>query len=275
MALDDLGRLASAVEDNWCDAWLSLGRLRVVPETHAEACPQYVRVWTPGAPEMLLNIVMRFRSASEVHVADIEQAIEPFRANNLPFQWWLTPGTDPPGLRSSLRAIGMQTWGGSAAMTLNLTSWQATPPPLVPNAALRAVRSVEDGAQALDVICTVFSVPAGPMARWTIQNPAFTLYIGTLGDHVAAALATLRQGKTIGFYHVATMPRARRRGLAGNLMALALRDAQSAGCTLATLTATPEARHLYELLGFRTCGSIEQWVPGSALSWQLMYGGAQ
>lgn len=272
MTLDHLTRKALAVEDNWTAAWITLGAVRVPPLTHVEQSPEFVRVYTPGAPEMLLNMVIRYRSRGDVDISDVERVIQPYRLHRLPFQWWLTLGTEPNGLRQALRALGMQSWGGSTSMILDLDGWQPRYAPPGQHITIGRVATPEDASTALRVICDVFFVPASPMARWTIENPAFDVYCAHLGGRLVAALVTLRQGMTVGVYHVATLAGARRRGIAGNLLIHALREAQRAGCTTSTLTATPEARHLYEQLGYRACGTIEQWIPGPALTNALLHG---
>ena len=273
MGMDDMQRMARAVEDNWSAAWATLGRLPDAPQTHVDDTPDFVRVYTPGSPEMLLNLLMRYTSSAPVEPDDVERAIAPYRAHRLPFQWWLTLGLEPPDLRQCLRAIGMQhAWGGATSMTLPLEGWTPRYRAPAPDTLLGSVVTPEDEREALRVICEVFFVPSAPMARWTIQNPAFEVYCARLNGRVVCALATLRRAEVVGVYHVATLPSARRRGIAGNLLLLALHAAQEAGCTLATLTATPEARHLYERLGFRACGTIEQWIPGPELSYSLLQG---
>jgi predicted acetyltransferase len=74
----------------------------------------------------------------------------------------------------------------------------------------------------------------------------------------------------VGVYNVATAGVARRRGIAGNLVIQALREAAGQGARLATLTATPQALRLYGELGFRSVGVIEQWLPGPRLARQLV-----
>jgi ribosomal protein S18 acetylase RimI-like enzyme len=158
-------------------------------------------------------------------------------------------------------------------MTLSLVGWQPHYPSIAGGACtLARVASPEDGNAALQVICAVFFVPREPMARWTTLNPETHIYLAYLDGKPACALATLQQNGVVGIYHVATLPFARRRAIAGNLLIMALRDAIEAGCSVATLTATPEARHLYERLGFRTCGLLEQWVPGHELTRSLVSG---
>jgi GNAT superfamily N-acetyltransferase len=274
MLLEDLGQLARAVEDNWCVAWASLGGVSDEPPTLVDDTAEYLRVFTPAVPEMLLNTVLRYRSREPVVAGDLEPAIAPYRRHRLPFQWWHVLGEEPAGLREELRRLGLESWGGTACMALSLEGW--TPPPALERGAAvetaGRVSSHGDARTAHSIICEVFMVSPGPMTRWTTGNAVFQLYLTRWGGTAASALATLRQGTTIGIYHVATRLGFRRRGLAGRLLIEALREAQVAGCRLATLTATPEARPLYESLGFRACGWMEQWVPGPTLMTSLSQG---
>lgn len=272
MALDQLDQMARLVEGNWAAAWISLAQARATPPTLVDASPAYVRVYTPGVPETLFNMVIRYQSDTPVTAEDVERVIEPYRQWRLPFQWWLTRGVEPDGLRQRLSELGMETWGGATMMLLPLDHLDQAaaryyPPPAT--VALDRALTPEDAEAALTIICDVFYLPRDPMARWTSLNPAFDLWIARMGPRPVAALVILRDGETAGVYHVATISGARRRGIAGNLLILALREARASGCRWATLTATPEARPLYERLGFRACGLLEQWMPGFNLTRSL------
>jgi TRAP-type C4-dicarboxylate transport system substrate-binding protein len=106
-----------------------------------------------------------------------------------------------------------------------------------------------------------FTVPSAALAyQWSTEAPYFS-------DLGATALPW---DESVGVYHVATMSDARRRGIAGNLLLLALREAQAAGFTSATLTATPEGQRIYEYLGFHVCGLLEQWMTGPQLTNDLI-----
>jgi GNAT superfamily N-acetyltransferase len=273
MVLDNLAVMARAVESNWCAAWATLGAVRAESRTIVEDTPAYLRVYTPGLPESLLNIVLRYESPGPVTRHDLERAIAPYRSHHLPFQWWQLIGSEPAGLRDQLRGLGMQSWGGVPAMALILGGWRPRLSPLPQGISLGRVSTAEAAQASLAIICEVFFVPEGPMSRWTTRNPAFEMYHASWQGRTVATLALLRDGETAGVYHVATLPWARRRGIASHLLTVALREAQAAGCTRATLTATPEARHMYEQLGFRACGMIDQWMPGPRLMNELTYGG--
>lgn len=275
MTVEDLARRTRIVEGSWCAAWASLGAVATPPRTLVEDSAAMLRVVTPGAPETLLNIILRYSASAPVTRADVECAIAPYRAERLPFQWWLTPGDEPPGLREQLRGLGMQTWGGAMAMTLDLAGWR--PPrglPLVERGVTTGqVASPRDAHEALEVICEVFYVPAAPMARWTIENPTMRVYLARRSNGAAvSAMGMQCYAGAAGISNVATLPTARRRGIAGAMMVRALEDARDAGCAVAALTATPEAQRLYESLGFDACGVLEQWAPGRELTLALMHG---
>jgi GNAT superfamily N-acetyltransferase len=269
MAFEQLQQMARAVEQSWGAAWASLGAVANEPRTIVDDTPEFLRVYTPGIPETLLNLVMRYSAPAPVTVADVERVIAPYRAHQAPPQWWLLLGAEPAGLREALRAAGMQSWGGSTAMAATLRDGEPPYPPPPASLELGRVSAPDEALAALAVIANVFYISPSPMRRWSLDNPAFQVYAARWHGRVVAALATMISGETVGVYHVATLAGARRRGIAGNLALYALREARAAGCALATLTATPEARRLYEQLGFRACGVIEQWMPGHRLMREL------
>jgi ribosomal protein S18 acetylase RimI-like enzyme len=198
--------------------------------------------------------------------------IAPYRRHRIPFQWWLTAGMEPAGLREALAGLGMQTWGGSTSMTLDFAGWEPHYAPPMPGLDLRRATTPDDARDALRIICDVFYLPWEASESWTTDNPAFSVYLARLNGFAVAALTTMAANGVVLLFNVATIPAARRRGIAGNLALLALRDARAAGCAQAALTATPEARRLYQELGFTTCALMEQWAPGHRLTMSLSHG---
>ncbi|HLY31648.1 MAG TPA: GNAT family N-acetyltransferase [Ktedonobacterales bacterium] len=272
MTIERLTTEAMLVEENWAAAWASLREAPVSPPTLVEETPNYLRIITPGVADSLLNIIMRYTAQRPVTRDDVEEAIAPFRRAHVPMQWWLMRGSEPAGLREQLALLGMESWGGAAAMTLRFDGWHPPTLALAKGVTLGLAQGDEDRRAALNIICAVFYAPLQPMNRWTIDNPRFTMYLARLGGRPVAALAIFTHQRIAGVYHVATLASARRRGIAGALLTRALKDAQAAGCAYATLTATPEAKHLYEQVGFTTCGVMEQWSPGYRLAFSLVQG---
>jgi GNAT superfamily N-acetyltransferase len=80
------------------------------------------------------------------------------------------------------------------------------------------------------------------------------------GTSVAAALAFDWEGDC-GIYNVATIERARRRGLGTALTALQLHAARDRGCRTASIQSTPMAERVYAAVGFRDLGRILEYAP--------------
>jgi GNAT superfamily N-acetyltransferase len=274
MSLEDLTALARAVERNWRAAWAALGAVETEPRSIVDDTSGFLRVYTPGITESLLNLVMSYQSPEPVSPEDVFETLAPYRQRGLPAQWWLLLGDEPVGLRDSLRAIGMESWGGATALALPLETWAPSFHPPLPDLEMLHVASWEERMATLRVISEVFFVAPKPMRRWTVDNPAFNLYAARWQGRVVAGLTTLQRDGVVGVYNVATAGSARRMGVAGNLVTYALRAAANQGARLATLTATPQALRLYGELGFQSVGMIEQWLPGPRLAHHLSGAGA-
>jgi ribosomal protein S18 acetylase RimI-like enzyme len=78
------------------------------------------------------------------------------------------------------------------------------------------------------------------------------------GKPAAVALA-LHHGDDCGVSFVATVPKARRRGLASAVMRQALTAARANGCTTTTLQATDVGEKLYANLGYRHLCVMQLW----------------
>jgi ribosomal protein S18 acetylase RimI-like enzyme len=78
------------------------------------------------------------------------------------------------------------------------------------------------------------------------------------GKPAAVALA-LHHDRDCGISFVATVPKARRQGLAAQVMRQALQDAQENGCTTTTLQATDVGQRLYTTLGYRRLTDMQLW----------------
>jgi ribosomal protein S18 acetylase RimI-like enzyme len=90
---------------------------------------------------------------------------------------------------------------------------------------------------------------------------AFRVLVARLGGQdIATAMAFDREGDC-GIYNVATLERARRRGLGAALTALHLHGARARGCQTASLQSTAMAERMYAAVGFRDLGRLLEYVP--------------
>jgi ribosomal protein S18 acetylase RimI-like enzyme len=161
-----------------------------------------------------------------------------------------------PAARSVVRGLQRQGMGMTASapgMGAGLEAlWLPERNGSVPPADLATVGRVNDVAygnvdQRLER--TLAPLPPGVLRG----------YKADLGDEPAAVALALYIGEDCGISFVATVPAARRRGLATSVMHEALAAARAAGLTTTTLQATEAGERLYRSLGYRRLCDMQLW----------------
>ena len=121
-----------------------------------------------------------------------------------------------------------------------------------PNAGLRTVGRVNDLAYG--------NVDARlERTLTTLEEGTLRGYKADLNGAPGAVALALHHGEDCGVSFVATVPQARRHGLATQVMRSALADAHRHGLTTITLQATELGERLYQQLGLRRLGPMELW----------------
>jgi ribosomal protein S18 acetylase RimI-like enzyme len=93
-----------------------------------------------------------------------------------------------------------------------------------------------------------------------VDERAFRVLVARVeGEGVAAAIA-FDHHDDCGIFHVATIERARRRGLGTALTARAVHDATARGCRTASLQSTQMAERVYTAVGFRDLGRFLEYA---------------
>jgi ribosomal protein S18 acetylase RimI-like enzyme len=92
-----------------------------------------------------------------------------------------------------------------------------------------------------------------------LPNGVLKGYQAPLNDSPAAVALALYHRQDAGISFVATIPKARRKGLATQVMQQALHEAMQQGCTTTTLQATDVGERLYTALGYRRLTIMQLW----------------
>jgi ribosomal protein S18 acetylase RimI-like enzyme len=92
-----------------------------------------------------------------------------------------------------------------------------------------------------------------------LPNAVLTGYRADFEGRPAAVALALHHDGDCGVSFVATIPEARRRGLASTVMRQALAAARADGCTSTTLQATDVGERLYANLGYRRLCVMQLW----------------
>lgn len=206
----------------------------------------------PNHPRVMTQQQVFFEE--EEALADALPVLEDFyRSLGVPhWRVWVPPG-NPTG--QMLSRAGFRAEGGTPAMGLGLVDAPLTPPSL----SLEQLPSQEE-LMLLNV--EAFGPGSGIEPEpWQRQPFAQVHVLGAREDGrlVVGGLAH-DLADTVGVYLVATLPAARGRGLATELMRGLLLAARLRGQTAAVLQSTDLAQSLYRRLGFRDLGAWVSWV---------------
>jgi GNAT superfamily N-acetyltransferase len=159
--------------------------------------------------------------------------------------WDITAELRRSGLIIASASPGM----GAAIAGLDLELDDADPEP---NADLRTVGRVNDIAYG--------NVDARlERTLVTLEEGTLRGYAANLDGGPAAVALALHHGRDCGVSFVATVPQARRHGLATQVMRSVLADAVRSGLDTITLQATEQGERLYQQLGLHRLGNMELW----------------
>jgi len=149
-------------------------------------------------------------------------------------------------------------------------SARSTPWPTPAAATVRAVDPVAD----LDVVRTILIggffegdvggrslIDATFASPRSLAGPSVGVFLGELDGQAVSVAGVWLLGDDAGIGWVATLPPARRRGLAALVTARAVEYAFDRGIAMAMLQASPSGRPVYERIGFATVGLDRIWGP--------------
>jgi GNAT superfamily N-acetyltransferase len=210
--------------------------------------PGLVATVSPQTPEHSLfnSVLYEHPAALEDHYAELEQAYD-----DAGIRAWVVWAPDVDKVSLRLLAEHGHQRAGARMMTLDLHD--------VPDAG-----DDSEVSRAFDweTLCAIND------AAYGYPGPTFLRGMGRRsGEQLrryglnwrgfpASATATLDHERDCGVYLVATLPEARRQGLAARVLVTALLEARGRGCATSTLQASPAGAGLYTRLGYRDLGAV-------------------
>lgn len=210
-----------------------------------------VGTYLTGAPARLFNqIVPIDDSATDGAVAD---AVDRARRRGDRFCVVLRDRIDDR-LRNGLLDLGL-TAGGSSLPGMALDPIPGTGPPPPDGLDIGLIHDDAGLDEHALVASAAFGVPE-PVGRLVTgrrlwERPGCAVYLGSADGRPVTTGFTVRTGRTIGLYAIATLAEARGRGFGTAMTWRAIADGRAAGCDVAVLQASTMGRPIYERLGFR------------------------
>ena len=229
--------------------------------------PKMVR-WYTGIPHPWLNGVICMQPASQGDEQLVEETLAYFRSRDLTtLTWWLWPGLQqsnwapyllPRGFRSDEHTPGM-------AVDLLVLSDDVT------SLADLKIRRVADRQTARTWLRTFVNGCELPIAwehdlldlisdlgvDFPIRN-----YLGYVNGKPVATSSVFFAAGVAGLQFIATVPKARRRGIGAAMTLAPLREARSMGYHVGTLQSSEMGYRMYERLGFRKVCNMDHfnWI---------------
>jgi GNAT superfamily N-acetyltransferase len=259
-----------AIEENLCALFSLLNGNLPQAEVHDE--PEML--WTvTDTPIALFNIVLRARLSPANVDAAIERAIHRGKSRNIPIAWWIGRATRPPDLGTRLEAHGFTREGNEPGMAVDISSLpEDIPTP--PGLTIELVQDIETLKKWNRVITIGFGMSDLFSAAFATAiegigftgEPPFYNYLGCLNNEPVATASLFLAAGVAGIYCVATVPDARRKGIAIAMTFKALAESRRRGYRVGVLQASEMGVNVYPKLGFRQYFDIDHyvWVPEPA-----------
>jgi GNAT superfamily N-acetyltransferase len=263
-------KIVAAMEENLIQAvGFFFGGNTNDPRTQLHNDPDML--WTlTDIPFPLFNAVCGARLPENSVDERIKTVLDRYREGNVPMIWWTGPATQPPDLGNRLQAHGLMHSDDLPGMAVDLHHLSDHRPP--PTTC--TIQQV-DNAEALQTWCRVciagFDMPdfAGNALYDLLIHKGFSPdlpsrnYLAMVDGQPVATTSVYVGAGVAGIYNVATLPHARRQGVATALILRALTDAHTLGYRIATLQSSPMGLGIYQQVGFREYCTIStyMWQP--------------
>lgn len=261
--------IEEAIEANLSEEMACFGRGQPQSELHNTSELLWIYAGQRGPNAVLYS---RFASDDAMYIhAKIDEMLDFYRMRDVDFDWTIGPSTRPTDLATMLERRGFVYSDNTTGMAVDL---QALNENIYINPDL-SITEIED-LETLKILSTIEMLGFGTSAEMaqkyfdTYANAGFGEgmpwhhYIGWLHDEPVAIASLLFHAGVAGIYGVATIPEARRQGVAATMTLHTLREACKQGYRVAILAPTDMSIAIYRRIGFREyCKLLHyEWSPG-------------
>jgi ribosomal protein S18 acetylase RimI-like enzyme len=261
--------IEEAIEANFNEEMACFGR--GLPEGELHQTSELLWIYTGSrGPNSVLYSQFASDDSTYIH-AKIDEMIEFFNTRNVDFDWTTGTSTHPTNLATMLETRGFVYSKSTTGMAVDL---QALNENIYVNPDL-TIKEIED-LETLKILRTIEMLGFGA-SETAAQNQydshahagfgkgmPWHHYIGWLHDEPVAIASLLFHAGVAGIYGVATIPEARRQGVAAAMTLHTLHEARRHGFRVTVLSPTEMSFAIYRRIGFQEyCKLLHyEWSPG-------------
>jgi GNAT superfamily N-acetyltransferase len=252
-----------AVERALRDAFLSYTAL---PDADAEQRPDLLSIRTRVPITFFNGIPYAAFDPGEAD-ARVKEMIARYRETGVPFRWWILPSTAPANMIEILKANKFRHTFDAPGMSIDLAALPAQKS--VEGLEIRRVDDAEMLRDWTNVFGEAFRRPEEERKIWhsTFLNLGYDKqwrhFVGYLDGEPVATSTICHRGDLAGVFHVATLAKARGRGIGSATTLQSLLHARDIGCRTAALQSSEMAFSVYRSMGFaHDCDlTLYDWRP--------------
>jgi ribosomal protein S18 acetylase RimI-like enzyme len=222
--------------------------------------------FSTGLPIPIGNMILETRCTEEWAKQHAPLIVNDFRDRGIPLLWWANDRTEPSNLIDILLDLGASRLMTTPEMAAAFTPENTT---LNPREGLIVRETTpEEDELWVQVAIDVFHMPH-VVAKMFGKSPeneteraaSDVIKVIAWEDGKPVAISCVGMNEQVaGIFCVATLARARGRGLGTEVTKAAMKIGQEFGCKFAILQASDEGLSVYEKLGFKEYGTCERMM---------------
>ena len=207
-----------------------------------------------GLPSNMFNII--YCDENNDHQS-VKAAIDHFTSKKLPYAFWVGFENDPSWLEQELLSLGLVTDETEWAMVCDVDTQKSIP--ICSDFDIRQVHNHAEIKNIIHVINQIIPADEHPAIQSFYEQSAsvvlskncpLTFFVGyENGEPISLSSLFCDQGLA-SIFDVIVLPKMRRKGLGTAMTVKAMLSAQEKGFNTCILTATNDAKYLYQKLGF-------------------------
>ena len=215
-------------------------------------------------PDDMFNYVLTTRFTPENIAVRIDQVIELFKDQRLPFSWWIGPSDTPTHLAEALLAHGLTFKEKDVGMSLDLGTFTPQARSPLHFERVGGPKAMQDFRFIIQAVrghpdvyeCVYKHIPMALLH----EGAPLEMHIAYLDSKPTVTGMLVLDGSIAGIYYVATLPHQRGKGYGTAMMEHLLKRAKKKGYILAGLEASHEGLSLYKRLGFKEVCTFNEYA---------------
>jgi len=253
--------LVTAIRANLCDFFKLMSQNS--PEAQLANGP-FTRWYSPLQHPWFSGVLSSnpFEAKDDAFIA---ATIQHFRAQGVhTFTWWLEPHLQPADWKPALSKHGFGFSDDTPGMAVDLQTLNESIG-TVDGLDVRAVADEESLRTWAKIFITGYGLPSDweetIFAEWHKLGLEFPLknYLGYFNDEPVSTASVFYGGGVAGIYSVATLPKARGRGIGAAVTLKPLLNARAMSYRIGVLQSSDMGFNVYKKLGFRHLCQIENF----------------